>query len=114
MSFLARNLDALPAVAPTISAPVSPVVPIEHLQSRTGKPTARYGGLLLHSRFDPQREAIRAVENGSADSCSAAVFFGFGFGYGASRPMAGSFIARNPWDRTSSISTVRLLGWWWR
>jgi hypothetical protein len=81
VSFLERNLEALAAGAAMIAASSRPVVPVEHLQSKAGAPTALYGGLLLHSRFDPRREAIRAVEGASEEACSAVVSFGFALGY---------------------------------
>lgn len=53
--------------------------------ARSGEPTARIDGVLLHSRFDPRREAERVVnryrESGTEYPRDATVLCGFGLGY---------------------------------
>ena len=43
--------------------------------------SAHEGSALLHSAYNPKREAEQAVANSDFAGCRAAVFFGFGLGY---------------------------------
>ena len=84
MSPLRRNLAAIaarwPAVAEELEA-TEPAGDAEVVSSRTGAPSARYGGQLLHSLFDPVREAERLVRSSCGPDATAAVVLGFGLGY---------------------------------
>ena len=68
--------------------PAHLLAPIEILPSRQGVPTAKDGGKLLHSLYNPVREAEQAAraakssvsESGRGECCGCA-FFSFGLGY---------------------------------
>ena len=84
MSPLRRNLDAIAARWPGIAeelAATAPAGDVEAVAARSGAPSARYGGQLLHSLFDPVREADRLVAGSCGADTTAAVVFGFGLGY---------------------------------
>lgn len=70
-------MEILEAAAPSSEADV--------LLSRSGAPTMSSGGVLLHSRFDPVREAERAADRSrltdSEELRDATVLFGIGLGY---------------------------------
>ena len=51
------------------------------VSAKDGSVSAYEGGALLHSAYNPKREAEQAVANSDFDGCNAAVFFGFGLGY---------------------------------
>ncbi|MBN1835428.1 MAG: DUF115 domain-containing protein, partial [Spirochaetales bacterium] len=88
MSLRARNLGALYRAHPELEArrleegagPPEPQV-LQILPSASGEPTACVAGISLHSRYDPVREASRAIGAGVAEGVTAAVFYGFGLGY---------------------------------
>ena len=71
---------------PTLSAtllPPSGQVPAVYQieQAKNGFPTARDGSLLLHSRYDPQKEAQSLISSFDPSAHEVAVFLGFGLGY---------------------------------
>ena len=51
------------------------------VSAKDGSVSAYEGGALLHSVYNPKREALQAVANSDFAGCRAAVFFGFGLGY---------------------------------
>ena len=51
------------------------------VSAKDGSVSAYEGGALLHSAYNPKREAEQAVANSDFAGCRAAVFFGFGLGY---------------------------------
>ena len=59
--------------------------PIEILESKQGLPTAKDSGKLLHSLYNPVREAEQAAlsAHASVPDCSGCVFFSCGLGYSA-------------------------------
>ena len=74
-----------PSLAATLLAPgggeSSPYQPYQIEQTKNGLPTARDEGLLLHSRYDPQKEAQSLIRSFDPSAQEAAVFLGFGLGY---------------------------------
>lgn len=51
------------------------------VSAKDGSISAYEDGVLLHSAYNPKREAEQAVANSDFAGCRAAVFFGFGLGY---------------------------------
>ena len=49
--------------------------------SKTGDITATENGLVLHSSYNPVREAAGAVAQAEVEAKGTTVFFGFGLGY---------------------------------
>ncbi|MBP8131157.1 MAG: glycosyltransferase [Candidatus Hydrogenedentes bacterium] len=54
---------------------------VQILDSRTGKPTLKAGAVLLHSRYDPEREAAQLVTSAGLDSARPVLVVGLGLGY---------------------------------
>lgn len=83
--FLKSNLEALeprfPELARLIRA-ASPA-PLETLSTPSGDATARTGGILLHSRYNPREEALRAARAQSSSGADTIVLLGLGLGYAA-------------------------------
>ncbi len=50
--------------------------------AKNGSPTAKENGLLLHSKYNPEKEAESLASSFDANSKETAVFLGFGLGYG--------------------------------
>lgn len=50
--------------------------------SRSGKPTATENGILLHSLYNPESEALKSMQTKDIQDLEAVVFSGFGLGYG--------------------------------
>jgi hypothetical protein len=48
----------------------------------SGAPTATVDGILLHSRYDPRRDAVLQAEREIDAEATAVIVFGFGLGYG--------------------------------
>lgn len=83
---LKTNLRALKATHPALAqALVSPDVPeagaLEFLPSRRGPVTVKYQNTLLHSRFDPLKEAQRLVARDLPSEGACLILFGLGAGY---------------------------------
>ncbi|MFP4301570.1 MAG: 6-hydroxymethylpterin diphosphokinase MptE-like protein [Spirochaetaceae bacterium] len=84
-----RNLAILEERAPRFVSEIleaaAPSSEIEVFLSRSGAPTMSTRGVLLHSRFDPVREAQRVAERSRHSDAQelrdATVLFGFGLGY---------------------------------
>ena len=55
----------------------------EKLTSKTGKPVVKMRGITLHSAYDPEKEAERAVANAGYAPGSTVILHGFGLGYTA-------------------------------
>ena len=55
-------------------------VPLEYVETKNGMVSASYNGIMLHSKYNPEREADQLVSSCPVD-CPAAVFLGFGLGY---------------------------------
>lgn len=51
------------------------------LEARTGKPTLKAGGVFLHSRYDPEREAAQLVDSAALDPARPVLIVGLGLGY---------------------------------
>ncbi|MGI5107803.1 motility associated factor glycosyltransferase family protein [Treponema socranskii] len=51
------------------------------VSAKDGSVSAYENGVLLHSAYNPKREAEQTVANSDFEGCRAAVFFGFGLGY---------------------------------
>ena len=58
-------------------------MPFEVFSAKSGEITATYKGLLLHSKYNPSREANQVISSFSNEK-SVAVFFAFGLGYAPS------------------------------
>ncbi|MDX9703219.1 MAG: DUF115 domain-containing protein [Candidatus Auribacterota bacterium] len=80
-----RNISYLKETQPEFAESVSTAIPddVEILISRTGDPTARVNGTLLHSMFDPYKEARRFVDGNPVSPGSIVLLYGFGLGYHA-------------------------------
>ncbi|HPX25632.1 MAG TPA: DUF115 domain-containing protein [Treponemataceae bacterium] len=52
------------------------------LPSRSGKPTVKEKGILLHSLYNPEAEALKSVQTKDLQDKDAVVFLGYGLGYG--------------------------------
>jgi hypothetical protein len=87
------NTDVLaelfPRFAEEILTPFSPAEDAELLSTKTGFPTCKVGGRLLHSRHDPVREAERIIERNYAPEADCIVLLGFGLGYYAEACLEG-------------------------
>ena len=61
------------------------VAPLEIMPSKQGLPTAKEGGKMLHSLYNPLREAEQAARGAksSITDCYGCAFFSFGLGYTA-------------------------------
>jgi len=85
MSALAGNLGSLYRAHPELEErrmeELSESGDLRVLPAASGEPTATVAGVLVHSRYDPRREADRAVSSTVGGGVSAAVFYGFGLGY---------------------------------
>ncbi len=91
-------------------------------QTRSGAPTVRDAGTLLHSAYDPEREAERTVQaalgghagSGHASDQKAAVFLGFGAGYlpaaWAKACPGGTLILVEP-DPAYFLAALTLIDW---
>ncbi len=55
-------------------------VPLEYIEAKNGSSSASYEGIMLHSKYNPEREAEQLVSTCS-DDCPCAVFLAFGLGY---------------------------------
>lgn len=55
-------------------------VPLEYVEAKNGSASASFNGIMLHSKYNPEREAEQLVSSCPKD-CPAAVFLGFGLGY---------------------------------
>lgn len=86
-----RNLAALGGRLPQLAALVDGAVPapFEVFAAKSGAPSAKLGGLALHSAYDPAGEAVRTASAlpPSADSC---VLLGLGLGYLAEALLSGA------------------------
>ncbi len=69
---LARAVAAVEADADAVMVPTP-----------RGTPSASVGGTLLHSRYDPAREATQQVDREVPPGTTAAIILGFGLGYAA-------------------------------
>ncbi len=88
----ARNIKALAGRLPGLAALVdtAPASDLEIFTARSGVPSARLGGLAVHSAYDPRAEAEHSAATlpPLADSC---VLAGFGLGY-----LAEALLGENP------------------
>ena len=89
-SWLAANLALLARGQPGLAALVgtSPPEPYELVASRSGEPSARRGGKLLHSAYDPRGEARRLIAAAVPPGADTAVVLGTGLGYAVEEALA--------------------------
>lgn len=75
-TFLNRHL-------PSVADHIPKIIPddIELLQSRRGPLTAKYRDVLLHSIFDPHKEAKRFVDGNDIHQGGTLLLYGLGLGY---------------------------------
>jgi Protein of unknown function DUF115/Glycosyltransferase Maf N-terminal domain len=78
-----RRLLALhhPKVLEALGALGVPTDRIRLVPTATGDPTAVMDGILLHSRYDPRRDASQQVEREIDPEATAVIILGFGLGY---------------------------------
>jgi hypothetical protein len=87
VSFLEVNLATLSRRQPGLAHLITglPPGPVEVFPSVSGAPSARFTGtpapLLLHSRYDPVKEARDALSKQDLSGDGCFVFLGFGLGY---------------------------------
>ena len=85
MSVLADNVSALqrrhPRLYDTILSTATRDKSFKALPSKTGAPTARVHNQFLHSSYNPEQEAIRAVQRYACSAAHTYIFYGFGLGY---------------------------------
>lgn len=55
-------------------------VPLEYVEAKNGSASASFDGIMLHSKYNPEREAEQLVST-CGDDCPCAVFLAFGLGY---------------------------------
>ena len=83
-SFWNSNLnlfkERFPALAANLTSETSPDLILE--EAKNGSMTAKSGSLMLHSKYNPEREADTLVESFDSSKHENAVFLGFGLGYG--------------------------------
>lgn len=73
-----RRID--PILAGKVEKGLSILREIEVLNTKTRTPTLRMRGILLHSLYDPEKEAIRLIERHNLDK-ELFIILGFGLGY---------------------------------
>jgi hypothetical protein len=84
VDFLAANLQLLDAKAPGLKealAAYAPSAELEIVPTPSGRPSALLGGVSVHSRRDPEKEARALIEREIPEETSVGVFYGFGLGY---------------------------------
>ncbi len=52
------------------------------VESKVKSPTVRENGILLHSMYNPETEAVKSMQRAEIQSKDAVIFFGYGLGYG--------------------------------
>lgn len=80
------NLAAIASHSPAVTERLRPVAPRADLaptRAASGLLTARVGNVLLHSAYDPVREARRLVADRVGPEATSCVALGFGLGYHA-------------------------------
>lgn len=84
MSFFAHNMRVLERVAPALArtmAQAGPYVAGTVERARSGAPTLKAGGILLHSAYDPEREAADWVAPLAVPPEEPLTVLGMGLGY---------------------------------
>ena len=83
MNYRKMNLRALAeaGLSGEIFTAGGPPEDIPAVAAANGSVTAVRRGVFVHSRFDPEKEARRLVENSLGPGDETAVFYGFGLGY---------------------------------
>lgn len=81
MSFFEKNLACIKDSHTRALLKETPPCEMELLKTRTGALTGKLGQCLLHSRFDPVKEARNFLDKEIRGEISGAIFYGFGFGY---------------------------------
>ena len=56
-------------------------LPLQVIQAKDGNPTASENGAMLHSKYNPLREATLQISSFNAEEESSALFFSCGLGY---------------------------------
>ena len=100
MSPYGINLAAIASRSNALAALIESQQPValEYEPAKSGKPSARYAGVWLHSRYDPSLEAERSVDEALSDGAELLVLFGLGLGYHAQKAL----------DRDSRVLVVEL------
>ncbi len=89
MSHLEANLRALRELHPEVAPPVLERMASEAggevrvEQTPAGEPTAVCGGVYIHSRYDPRKEAASLLAGEVSAEITAGIMLGFGLGYAA-------------------------------
>ena len=85
MNFLDNNLRIIFKNNPLLkSAFKQNIIPLSNLRiidTPSGNPTGILEGLYIHSRYDPEREAVKIIKRNTTLKISSGVILGFGLGY---------------------------------
>lgn len=73
--------ERFPQLSESLAAEISESVKTE--KARNGSLTAQENGLMLHSKYNPEKEGESAASSFDPEKSDAAVFLGFGLGYAA-------------------------------
>jgi len=87
VSLLEENFGILsarhPRAAEALEKERAEMSNVEILDTPSGAPTARRGGVYLHGRHDPVRDAAVQARREIDGTCTTVIVVGFGLGYGA-------------------------------
>ncbi|MBI1748827.1 MAG: glycosyltransferase [Acidobacteria bacterium] len=84
MTLFEKNLEALERSDATLAARMRNLTLMDNsriIPARSGEPTAEWNNKLLHSRYEPSREAGRFIDQYDLSKATAVVMAGFGLGY---------------------------------
>jgi len=85
MSFYTKNVECLKKLLPAFEEKIlqkyKKAEDIEIITTPVELITAQVNGVLLHSKYNPQKEAERVIRNRIPEAMQSYVFGGFGFGY---------------------------------
>ncbi len=79
-----RNFEFLFRQYPSLKGSIDPALKcdkIEFLETKTGLLSAKWNGILLHSQFDPQKEAVRFADGNDINVGDHIFLYGWGLGY---------------------------------
>lgn len=73
--------ERFPQLSESLAIEISESIKIE--EAKNGSLTAQENGRMLHSKYNPEKEAESIISPFNPEKSEAAVFFGFGLGYAA-------------------------------
>ncbi|HOR94678.1 MAG TPA: hypothetical protein PLZ38_11950, partial [Spirochaetota bacterium] len=86
-NYFQKNISAIVTINPLVANTINKArdnLSIEVVQSKTGKPIPiikKEHTITVHSRFDPEKEADRLIEEFDCVHYDCIIVSGFGFGY---------------------------------